>query len=142
MCDNSEQINRSDFSLQLFQRNAVKFYFGNGAVSVESRIGDTPRTFETRMIEQDQMDERLRRAGGPKMPELMEARVRRRIRSEMFREPRRSERIHLPPLAWKLIALAALLVAAGLVFRSQVTPVLRAAWERAHCLVDPPERSN
>ena len=69
------------------------------------------------------------------MPEEVESRVRRRLQAEMA-VSRANKFLRRAP-AWQLVVLLSLLIAAGWVFRAQVAPVLREAWERAHCLVDP-----
>jgi hypothetical protein len=81
------------------------------------------------------LEDNLEDLRGPSMPEEVESRVRRRLQSEMLAKP--ADRMLRRASAWQLALLLSLLAAAGWVFRSQVAPVLRDAWERAHCLIDP-----
>ena len=82
------------------------------------------------------LEDRLEALHGPMMPADVEARVRHRV----FERPEPASnkgRLTLRASYAQLIVLLVLLVAAGYVFKSSVGPVLRSAWERAHCLVDP-----
>jgi len=74
------------------------------------------------------------------MPQDVEARVRQRLASAMGRRPTRSPRgsgLRTSVIKW--LILAVLVLTATWVVRRNVLPVVRAAWERAHCFVDPPK---
>jgi hypothetical protein len=83
------------------------------------------------------LEDKLKAMRRPTMPPEVEARIRQRLRSEAQRRPsvrprRRARRVSYAQVALLIVLLAA----AAWVVRRNVLPVLRAAWERAHCLVD------
>ncbi len=89
----------------------------------------------------DPIEERLKAARGPAMPSEVEARIRMRLRAELPRHrPGKTRRLARRGPYGQLLLLLALLLTAGWVVRHQVTPVLQAAWERVHCVVDPGAR--
>jgi hypothetical protein len=74
------------------------------------------------------------------MPQDVEARILQRLASATGRRPSRSPRgIGRRASVLKWLILAVLVLTATWVVRRNVLPVLRAAWERAHCFVDPPK---
>lgn len=87
------------------------------------------------------LEDKLNMLRGPKMPSAVEARIRKRLIAEALRHPPGKPR----PFGRRggygqLMLLVALLLTAGWVLRQHVAPVFQAAWERAHCLVDPTVR--
>ncbi|HZT42475.1 MAG TPA: hypothetical protein VFA07_09795 [Chthonomonadaceae bacterium] len=84
------------------------------------------------------MEKRLEALRGPVMPAEVEARLRQRLWEESLRRPsvRRLRSARHVSLA-QVALLAVLLATAAWVVRHSVMPVLRSAWERVHCLVDP-----
>ena len=89
------------------------------------------------------LEDKLMSLRGPAMPRDVESRIRTRLMGEAAERPA-ARRPAVKP--WRFVArpslvqLALLLVLAGAacwVLRSEVAPVLRAAWERAHCLIEP-----
>ena len=84
------------------------------------------------------LEDKLEAMRGPAMPPDVEARVRQRLQAQTQRHPLAKPRRSLLHASYgQLALLLALLLVAGWVLRHEVAPVLRAAWERAHCLVDP-----
>jgi hypothetical protein len=89
----------------------------------------------------DSLEEKLKAVPGPEMPAEVEARIRKRLMAETPRHPpgkalRFAKRV---PYG-QLVLLMALLLTAGWVLQHEVAPVLRAAWERVHCLVETPQQ--
>src|SRR5262249_32509010 len=86
----------------------------------------------------DMLEQKLGALRGPEMPAAMEGRILRRIRPASLSRASRPYRQTLSSaMAIQIVILFALMTMAGWVLRSQVAPVFRLAWERAHCLVDP-----
>jgi hypothetical protein len=86
----------------------------------------------------DSLEEKLKALRGPEMPSEVEARIRKRLRTESLRRPPgKTRRFTQRGSYGQLMLLLTLLLTAGWVLRHDVAPVLRAAWERAHCLIDP-----
>ena len=89
----------------------------------------------------DPLEEKLKALRSPKMPAAVEARIRRRLAAEALRHPPgRARRFARRGSYGQWVLLLALLLTASWVLRHTVAPVLRAAWERAHCLVETPPR--
>ncbi len=89
----------------------------------------------------DPLEDKLETLDSPAMPAAVEARIRQRLRSGAANSNHSAaRRILQSGTAIQLVVLFALLLVAGWVFRQQVAPVMRQAWERAHCWVDPSAR--
>ena len=86
----------------------------------------------------DPLEEKLESLESPAMPAAVEARIRQRLRAEAAKSTHSAaRRILQSGVAVQLFVLFALLLVAGWVFRQQVAPVMRQAWERTHCWLDP-----
>ena len=85
----------------------------------------------------DSLEEKLKELRGPEMPSEVEARIRERLKAEALRPRGRARRFMKRGSRGQFLLLLSLLLTAGWVLRHEVAPVLRSAWERAHCLVDP-----
>src|SRR5258708_7318784 len=86
----------------------------------------------------DSLEDRLEALRGPAMPSDVEAHIRQRLLAETGRRPStpaRGGKRRALPVQWMILAV--LLLTAAWVVRQEVMPALRAAWERAHCLVEP-----
>ena len=89
------------------------------------------------MEQVNDLEDRLEALRGPAMPAEVEGRIRQRLRGEALRHPsvrrlRPARRVSFAQIALLFVLLAT----AAWVVRNNVMPVLRAVWERAHCLVD------
>ncbi len=85
----------------------------------------------------DTVEDRLAALGGRPMPPGVEERIRRRLAAGGPYRRAPARRVHRIGSLHQWIVLAMLVIIAAWTVRLQVLPVLRAAWERAHCLVEP-----
>lgn len=82
------------------------------------------------------LEDKLERLRGPAIPVEVEARIRRRLQTEATRPPSKVRRFGQRVSPGQLALLLVLLLLAGWVVCHEVVPVLRDAWERAHCPPD------
>ena len=72
------------------------------------------------------------------MPEGVELRILQRLHAEVSRPAHAPfGRVIASATARQIALLLALVIIAGWVFRSEVAPIFRQAWEKAHCWADP-----